>query len=578
MYKHSKLDFDLLLEAIDRLESVFAVYDKDFSLIYANESARQAWPDFYNGLAKGQSHFEAMRNEIRTQFPDLPDDQIDQFTEFSLGVVRPGGKGELSTRNGRTYQTHHEKLGTVGTVGIGVDLTDLKAHQKRLKELAQLNHLLANNDELTGLSNRRHFVAQIDQLVEQSEGTKAPFTLGLLDLDGFKRVNDVYGHPVGDDLLKEVGQRMSQILDDDDILARLGGDEFGFVTTRATTESEIHDLSSELVERLADPYLLQSDQVHVSASIGVATFPDAATDRALLLKRADYALYHSKHNASGSPVVFSTHHEERISRQAKLNLAFREADWDKELYLEFQPIFDLQSGQIRAVEALARWHSEKLGLVRPDQFIAIAEHSGLITQVSQVLFRKALNAMQSWPEHVRLSFNLSPYEIASDGHAETLMAQIDNAGTNPKRVVFELTESAMIQDTQLVSNVLQSFKRRGIRIALDDFGSGYSSLSHLAKMPIDIVKIDRSFLSDLTRKKRNHALLNGIVQLCRDMSLLTVLEGVETDFHMRMVRETELDLVQGYLFSRPLGETCIRELLLDADQAGLWNNAQAASA
>ena len=578
MYRHSKLDFDLLLEAIDRLESVFAVYDQDFSLIYANESARQAWPEFYDGLAAGQSHFDAMRTEIKTQFPDLPDDQIDEFTKFSLGVVRPGGKGELTTRNGRTYQTHHEKLGSVGTVGIGVDLTDLKAHQKRLKELAKLNHILANNDELTGLSNRRHFVSQIDQLVETSEQAGEPFTLGLLDLDGFKRVNDVYGHPVGDDLLKEVGQRLSEVLDDADILARLGGDEFGFVTTRATTESDIQDLSYELVKRLTDPYLLQRDQVHVSASIGLATFPDAAKDRALLLKRADYALYHSKHSANGSPVVFSAHHEERISRQAKLNLAFREANWDKELYLEFQPVFELKTGKILAVEALARWRSEKLGLVRPDQFIAIAENSGLITQVSQILFRKALHAMKDWPEDVRLSFNLSPVEIAAEGQADALMGLIVAAGANPKRVVFELTESAMIQDTEQVANVLQSFRKRGIRIALDDFGSGYSSLSHLAKMPIDIVKIDRSFLSDLSRRKRSHAVLKGVVQLCRDMSLLTVLEGVETDFHMRTVRETNLDLVQGYLFSRPISQERITDLLLNADHAELWNNAQAARA
>ena len=563
MYRDPKLKLDVLLEAIDRLESVFAVYDKDFRLVYANESARRAWPHFYDGIANGQSHFDAMRKEISLQFPQLPDRQIEEFTKFSLNVVRPGGKGELQTRDGRTYQTHHEKLGDAGTVGIGVDLTALKSHQKQLKELAQLNEMLANNDELTGLSNRRHFVSELEKLIDRSKEDKSKFTLGLLDLDGFKRINDVYGHPVGDDLLKEVAQRLSETLSDAAMLARLGGDEFGFVCSKNTSHEQIRSVTGQLSKVLAEPYRINGDQLRLSASIGVATFPDVASERSVLFKRADYALYHAKYNSKGSSVMFSQEHEERIGRQALLDLTFREADLERELFLEFQPIYDFNANEIRAVEALARWKSPKLGVVQPDRFIEIAENSGLITKVSRILFRKALEAAKDWPASVRLSFNLSPVEFASRAHAAALISEIKRSGVNPKRVVFELTENAMIQDKQQVVDVLKLFRRHGMRIALDDFGSGFSSLNHLTQMPIDIVKIDRSFLDGLTVKRKNRAMLNGIVRLCHEMSILTVLEGVETDLQLRSIRESGIDFVQGYLFNRPMSEAQISAQILE---------------
>ena len=561
MYKDPHLKLDVLLAAIDRLESVFAVYDKDFRLVYANESARRAWPHFYDGIARGEPHFDAMKKEIRLQFPDLPEQQIDEFTRFSLNVVRPGGKGELQTRDGRTYQTHHEKLGDAGTVGIGVDLTALKSHQRQLKELAKLNELLANNDELTGLSNRRHFTSELEKLIARSKADKSRFTLGLLDLDGFKRINDVYGHPVGDDLLKKVAERLSQTLSDTCILARLGGDEFGFACTETVSPEQIQSVTNELSNVLAEPYSINGDQLRLSASIGVATYPDAADERSVLFKRADFALYHAKHHAKGASVMFSQAHEERISRQAILDLTFREADWERELFLEFQPIYNFETNEIRAVEALARWNSPRLGLVPPDQFITIAENTGLITKISRILFRKALAAAREWPSIVRLSFNLSPLEFASRAHAVALIKEIKASGVDPKRVVFELTENAMIQDTQRVSDILRLFRRHGIRIALDDFGSGFSSLNHLAQMPINIVKIDRTFLEGLTLKRKNQAMLRGILRLCHDMSLLTVLEGVETDLQMHSIRSAAVDFVQGYLFSRPLSQESIYDLV-----------------
>ena len=563
MYKDPNLDLDVLLAAINRLETAFSVYDTDFRLMYANESAKSAWPVFYDGLARGLSYSEAMRAEIRKQFPDAPDEQIEAFTEFSLNIVRPGGKGELETRDGRIFETNHELLGDAGAVGIGVDLTELKFHQRQLKALVKENYALANEDELTGLSNRRHFLSEIEKLIAEKPDQPAPFTLALLDLDGFKLINDVYGHPVGDELLRCVAERLQSCTNETHLLARLGGDEFGLVSTRETIPSEMLDLAQQVAETLSKPYDLSCGRISVSASIGVAGYPDNASDREMLFKRADYALYYAKQTGKGAPVIFSDEHEELIGKQANLNLRFREANWEEELYLDYQPIYASSSKTVQVVEALARWNNPHLGLVSPLLFIPIAEKSGAMTTISKILFEKALRDTRSWPQDVCLSFNLSPLEVTSIEHADALIELLHRYRMAPERVIFEITESAMINDEAKVARVFKRFRECGIRIALDDFGSGFSSLNVLSRMPLDIVKIDRSVLDGLGTKKESQAIVNATCGLCRELGLTTVVEGVESDLQLHSIRKTDVELLQGFLFSRPRSRT---EILADLNE------------
>ncbi|MCR9268629.1 MAG: EAL domain-containing protein [Hyphomonadaceae bacterium] len=561
MFKARELDLETLLEAIDRLDTVFAVYDKDHRLVFANESARRGWPKLYDGLARGLSQYDATRLEIASQFPNHSEDDIDQFTEYSVAIASSGKHGEIRAQTGRIYRTHHERLGEKGIVGIGVDLTDLKKHEHELSRLAEENFRLANIDELTGLSNRRHFLSRLDELCDPTHVDPKPFVLGLLDLDGFKLVNDVHGHPVGDALLKEAADRLRSAFCENCVIARLGGDEFGIIVPSEKTADIIETTATDICAVLGQPYELDGERLYVSASMGIASFPNVGQTRRQLMERADFALYHAKQNDKGRAIIFSAEHEIRIRRHASLELGIREADLERELYLDFQPILNAQSQIVTSFEALARWNSPTLGAVSPEHFIPIAEQSGLITKLSPILLRRALREAETWPETISLSINLSSLEVASMEHAQQLMRLIDQSSVNPRRVVFEITETAMMRESKNVLKVLEAFRKVGIRISLDDFGTGFSSLNHVAHMPLDAVKIDRTFLEGIETRRESASVLKTICDLCRSLGLTSVMEGVETPLQARMVKSAGIDFMQGYLFCRPISAGQVQKFL-----------------
>lgn len=563
MLKAAELDLDTLLEAIDRLDTVFAVYDKDRRLVFANKSAHAGWPVLYEGLAQGLSEYDATRNEIASQFPNHSDEEIDQFTKYTIAITSSGGHGEIRSQSGRIFRTHHEVLGEKGIVGIGVDLTDLKKHELELSRLADENFRLANIDELTGLSNRRHFLSHLEQLCDTTESETEHFVLGLLDLDGFKLVNDVHGHPVGDALLREAAERLRNFFCDECVIARLGGDEFGLIVPGHSSNEEIEKTAKALCAELGKPYQLGGERLHVSASTGLASFPDVGNSRRQLMERADFALYHAKQNDKGRAIIFSSEHEIRIRRNGILELGIREADLENELYLEFQPILDANTQETTSFEALARWESPTLGTVAPTQFIPIAEQSGLITKLSPILLKRALDQAETWPENISLSFNLSSLEVASMEHANLLMQIVLDSSVATNRVVFEITETAMMRDSKKALKVLEAFRKIGIRVSLDDFGTGFSSLNHVANMPLDIVKIDRAFLEGIETRRENSSVLKTICDLCRSLGLASVMEGVETQLQSKLVKSAGVDFMQGYLFCRPMSPEQVYHYLKD---------------
>lgn len=565
MLKAAELDLDTLLEAIDRLDTVFAVYDKDRRLVFANKSAHAGWPILYEGLAQGLSEFDATRNEIASQFPNHSDEEIDQFTKYTIATTSSGGHGEIRSQSGRIFRTHHEVLGEKGIVGIGVDLTDLKKHELELSRLADENFRLANVDELTGLSNRRHFLSHLEGLCEQTDSEAEDFVLGLIDLDGFKLVNDVHGHPTGDALLREAADRLRNFFCEKCVIARLGGDEFGLIVPKYTSKQEIEETASALCAELGKAYQIEGERLRVSASLGLASYPDVGNSRRQLMERADFALYHAKQNDKGRAVIFSSEHELRIRRHAILELGIREADLENELFLEYQPILDAKTQKTTSFEALARWENPTLGAVSPTQFIPIAEQSGLITKISPILLKQALDQAENWPDTISLSFNLSSLEVASMEHANDLMDLVLSSSVSPERVVFEITETAMMRDSKKALKVLEAFRKIGIRVSLDDFGTGFSSLNHVANMPLDIVKIDRAFLEGIETRRENSSVLKTICDLCRSLGLASVMEGVETTLQSKLVKSAGVDLMQGYLFCRPMSPDQIDQYLTAED-------------
>ncbi len=433
--------------------------------------------------------------------------------------------------------------------------------RRALATLSEENSRLAMLDSLTGLANRRCFFLELASLTQAVP--PQPFALGMVDLDGFKPVNDVYGHAAGDVVLAEVGQRLLAILGPDARLARLGGDEFAFVLAGHVGREAMVATGRRICHALEAPITLPTGIAQIAASIGYAVFPDMARTREQLIERADYALYFAKEHSRGRAVIFTADHEDAIRARSLIEQELRRADLDAELRLEYQPIIDVAGQRIVAFEALARWTSPRLGPVAPDVFIVAAERIGLIGSITEILLGKAIAAMRAWPEEIGLSFNLSAHDIASPTAVTRLANVIENSGVVPERIALEITETALMHDFEAARDALLALKAIGVEISLDDFGTGYSSLGYVRRLPIDKIKVDRSFTADVVVDKASRDIVKTIVDLCRNLNLSCIVEGVESADHVLILRSLGCRVMQGYHFSRPVPLHAVAGLVSD---------------
>ena len=430
---------------------------------------------------------------------------------------------------------------------LSLEISQQALEQKRIEacELSEENARLAQTDPLTGLPNRRVFFAELDRLL--TEGDRS-FTVALLDLDGFKPVNDTYGHAHGDQLLQIISQRFRNASGEDIIMARLGGDEFGALIKLEADEAI--GRGQLLCDRVKEPVPLSDAFVTVGCSVGLASYPQTGRCAQDLFDRADFALYHAKVQKRGACVVFSRDLEDLIRSEQAVDSAFQAANLESELSVVFQPIYATSTLDLVGVEALARWHSPQVGIVSPEQLIASAERVGMARKTTLTLFGKALVGAALLPANVRLSFNLSALDIADEVTISLLLEQLASSPVSANRIVFELTENALITDMGTARRSLGRLKDRGARLALDDFGTGFSSLSTLHQLPFDILKIDRSFaarLNDATGRR----LVSAIRGLAEILSLRCVLEGIETEQQLHEAASAGFDYAQGYYLARP---------------------------
>ncbi len=434
---------------------------------------------------------------------------------------------------------------------------DLVQAQAETERLSAINSALANTDNLTGLPNRREFFARLERLVQRDSG-KERFVVGLIDLDGFKPVNDLYGHVVGDRVLVECARRIETFADKDAFFARLGGDEFGLIFQGEVCEEAIHEFGARVCAALKAPFEFEDVIATISASIGCIAFPEGGTEVQQLYERADYALYFAKQNKRGETSMFSPEHESKMRRLAMIEQALRKADLENELSVHYQPLFNVADNTIASFEALARWNSPDMGMVSPDLFIAVAERSDIIYAVTRTLLRKALKEAENWPEHIGLSFNLSTRDIISPHAALQIIAIIESSKVDPKRIDLEVTETALMTDFEQALHSIQLFKQTGAKIALDDFGTGYSSLSYVHRLPLDKIKIDRSFVVEMAGNPVARNIVKTLIGLCANLQLGCVTEGVETQEQYAELKGYGCTYVQGYLFSRPLPQADVK--------------------
>lgn len=469
----------------------------------------------------------------------LEDNKSDNFT-FTLG-------------SGAIIEAEYNFM-TDGGVIVLSDVSERKASEKVIKDLADY-------DPLTGLFNRRYFVETVEhKLKQQTNGLQSAMI--FIDLDKFKQVNDTMGHAIGDELLRVVSARLQLILKEDCTICRFGGDEFVIFCPNIQVIDDVKKFAEIILNELKLPLIIRNNNIEIGCSIGIAMSPDHGTDANTLLQHADAALYESKANGRAKYTFFTEMLGEALRDKRELETDLRMALQNDEIQLYYQPIFDVKNCNISGCEALARWEHPVLGFVSPFKFITLAEETGLIVLLGENVLRKAMQDCLNWPDHMRVAVNVSSIQFAKTDVYKTIKRLLDETGLPASKFAIEVTESAMINNIDEIKATLQQISNLGVSISLDDFGTGFSSLSYLNALPFDKVKIDKSFVDNSIASERSLILLQGVVDLIRRLGLRIVLEGIETNEQLRLMEKNlNVHEYQGYLFFKPMKREDVQAII-----------------
>ncbi|MFC7739248.1 putative bifunctional diguanylate cyclase/phosphodiesterase [Roseomonas sp. GCM10028921] len=429
-----------------------------------------------------------------------------------------------------------------------------KVLEKRDRELLSQNariSFMAHHDALTGLPNRLLFHDRLEEALEHWRQRRDGVALLCLDLDRFKQVNDTLGHPAGDMLLRVVAERLRECVREGDVVARLGGDEFAVLLCGANHREHAKELAQRIVKALGAAYDLDGHRAIVGASVGIAIATADLDSADVLLMSADMALYQAKTNGRGSFFFFESAMNEQVQARRAIELDLREALGRGEFEVHYQPVIGLQDQRTSGFEALIRWRHPRRGMISPAEFIPLAEELGLIVSIGEWVTAQACADAVKWPDHVKVAVNLSPVQFRSPGLVASVRRALERSGLPAHRLELEITESALLQDSEAVLASLHELRALGLRTALDDFGTGYSSLSYLRSFPFDKLKIDQSFVREMTQRADCLTIVTSVLGLARELGMATTAEGVETEEQLRHLREAGCTEVQGFLFDRP---------------------------
>lgn len=444
--------------------------------------------------------------------------------------------------------------------GVVFDVTE------RAKTEEKLNYI-ASHDPLTGLPNRMLMVDRLSQAVKKANRSREKIAVMYLDLDHFKRINDTLGHQVGDKLLQMIAGRLKHVLYDLDTVTRIGGDEFVVIAIGLKEVRHALKIADKIFSSFKTPFFIEGHELFMTCSIGIAVYPDDANDKEGLLKNADVAMHRAKQCGRNSYQLYSPTMNDKALVRMKIENGLRKAIEAEELRIHYQPFIDVRTGEITGMEALLRWHHAELGMVSPDDFIPVAEETGLIIQIGEWVIRKACSQIHEWQMMgvgmVPVSINLSSYQFRRKEFVSRVSEIIHDTNIDPKWIEFELTESTIMENVDEVIDTLNQFRSWGIQVSVDDFGTGYSSLSRLKRFPINKLKIDRAFIRDIPNDPDDTAIAEAIISMAKNLSLSVVAEGVETEAQRDFLQTKGCDIMQGFLFSRPVSSLEFTHLLTD---------------
>ena len=434
------------------------------------------------------------------------------------------------------------------------DVTEERNARKRMTHMAF-------HDALTGLPNRRAFRVEIDRVFKEA----MPAALLMVDLDGFKAVNDTLGHAAGDELLVEVAERLRTVCGPSEFVARLGGDEIAVLHVRADDRMGL-ELAERIRAAMAEPFLVGQQSITIGCSIGLAA-TDNAGEPDVFMQQADLALYRAKKDGRNQVQRYEPGMMEEAIARRRLELDLAKALRNKEFSLVYQPLYDLSDGEVFGFEALIRWRHPERGAISPADFVPLAEETGAIVAIGEWVLKEACRQAASWPKNIHVSINVSAVQLRTESILAQVTQALASSGLTPDRLELEVTETAMVEDGPAIAATLSALRTLGVRIAMDDFGTGYSSLTHLCTFELDRIKIDRTFVDTARDKAASRAILKAVTQMGRDLGIPTLGEGVETDEQLTMLKSLGCNGAQGYRLGRPMSADAAASLMFPVAQA-----------
>jgi diguanylate cyclase (GGDEF)-like protein len=540
---------------VESLSQGFLLYDAADHLVIRNSHFLDLYPNLRDLAQQGAVYADVVRAELASGDLPLRGEELEADFEKRLSQhkVRHSAH-ERQIGVNRWIQINEHRTGDGGTVVLYTDISELKRRERDIRHMAE-------HDALTGLPNRVLFRQRVEDTIVATKRSRGLAAVMCLDIDHFKHVNDTLGHPVGDRLLCAISERLEQELRSEDTAARLGGDEFAIIIRKVQTPEAVASLATRLLVELNQPVHIDGQQIMASTSIGIALISPHSEDADCVIKSADLALYRAKADGRATYRFFDEEMDHLAQRRRALEVDLRNAIANQALALHYQPLVDIAKGQIIGVEALVRWRHPRHGQVSPQDFIPIAEETGLIDALGEWVLQRACTDALAWPSHVTVAINLSPAQFRRRDFAHRMARIIAETGIDPSRIEFEITESLLLRDTENNLEALSVLKKLGIRISMDDFGTGYSSLSNLRSFAFDKIKIDRSFIKGILESGGSSQIVRTVLSLGRSLGLKTTAEGVETDDQLRFLAQEGCNEAQGFYYSPAVPVEALAKLL-----------------
>ncbi len=525
------------------------MFDGDKRLVVWNERYAELYK-LPTSLLKVGTHHEAVISD-RISRGILKGDTNALAFDQKLASLNELPKDAASCRvdefaDGRFILVTRQPMDDGGWLATHEDITE------RRRAEAEIVHL-ARHDALTGLANRAEFNTKLEEACKRLKRSGSTVTVMMVDLDKFKVVNDTLGHPAGDELLIEVGNRLQSTVRETDVVARLGGDEFAIIQEGGANQREdAIALALRIINAISQPFDLNGSRAVLGTSVGIVLAPEHEIDPEGLLKRADLALYDAKSSGRNDFRFFRNELLEVADTQRTAEYELRSAIEQEQFELYYQPVVDVKTLTLCGAEALVRWRHPTKGMISPDKFVPLAETTGLIGPLGEWILRRACADAATWPEHIKLAVNISAIQFQKGNLFEVILRTLLETGIAPERLELEITETSLLENQEAHLTTIRQVKNLGISVALDDFGTGYSSVNYLTNFPFDKIKIDKSFTQGVLSRRDCKAVVASTLALAQGLGTVTTAEGVETEEQLEYMRAAGVDLVQGYLFGRPV--------------------------